>query len=113
MGTHVEDEEGVFRVHRFAGAIAGHLEALLVPPRISTLLHADLASGSAEDEDVLDERALAESSIDDRLRRDGLASSPTLTTAISGPFCPSRINLLCGDEYLALAVVDTVTEGFR
>jgi len=50
-----------------------------VPPSVSTLGPVDLSSSSLEDEDVLDERTLLESGIDDGLGSDALSSSSTLT----------------------------------
>lgn len=49
-----------------------------MPPGVSTLGPVDLSSSSLENEDVLDERALLESGVDDALGSDALSSSSTL-----------------------------------
>ena len=78
-GTHVKDEERILRAHDLNRADGRDLSGLLVPPSISTLSPVDLSSGSLEDEDVLDERALLESGVDDGLGSDALSSSSSLT----------------------------------
>jgi len=49
-----------------------------VPPGVAALGPGNLAAGSLEDEDVLDERALLERRVDDGLRRDRLAATLAL-----------------------------------
>lgn len=63
--THVKDEQGVLRVHWLAWAEGWHLGALFVPPLVPALGHWDILACSSEDQDVVDQRALLESSVDD------------------------------------------------
>lgn len=77
--THVKDEQGILSAHDLDGADRRDLSGLLVPPSVSTLSPVDLSSSSLENEDVLDERALLESGVDDALGSDALSSSSTLT----------------------------------
>lgn len=62
---------------------------------VTTFNPLDVATSALEDENVLDERAVGESSVDDRLGRDRLSS----TLALVG-----------GDDDAGLGVNDTVTE---
>ena len=92
----VEDEQGVLGADDLGRAVGLHLLLLLVPPLVPTLSPLDVPSGPLEDEAVLDEGALGEGSVDDRLGRDGLAS----TLAFVGR-----------DDNARLGVLDTVAEG--
>jgi hypothetical protein len=92
----VENEEGVLRVDNLGRAVRWDLEVLLVPPFIAAFGPLDLAARSLEDEDVLDERAFGESSIDDRLGCDRL----TATLAFVG-----------GDDYAGFCVLNAIAQG--
>jgi hypothetical protein len=63
--TYVENKQGVFSIHRLARAEWGDLFGLFVPPLVAAFSHADFAAGAAEDEDVLDKRAVFECRVDD------------------------------------------------
>lgn len=91
----VENEEGVLRVHVLTRGVGGNLVTLLVPPLVTALSHGNLVASAAEDENVLDKRALSESGVDNCLGGNGLSATATF---------------IGGDEDLALAVIDTVTE---
>ena len=93
--THVKDEERVLGRHDFRGAESRDLRDLLVPPLVAAGRPRDLAAGAPEDEDVLDEGALLDGGVRDRLRRD------RLTTAAA---------LVGRDEHARLAVLDAVAE---
>jgi hypothetical protein len=90
----VEDEEGSSEFI-CSGRVGGDLVGLLVPPEVTAGGHGDLVAGAAEDENLLDERALLEGGVDNGLGGDRLATTATLVR---------------GEEDLGLAVVDTVAE---
>lgn len=68
-----------------------------MPPEITAFGPRNLGARPPEDQDLLDQRAVLESGINDSLGGNGLASTATF---------------VAGDDDLALAVVDTVAEGF-
>lgn len=92
----VEDEEGVFGANDLRRAVRLDLLVLLVPPLVPSLDPLDVSSSPLEDEAVLNERALGEGGVDDRLGRDGLAST---------------LALIGGDDDARLGVLDSVAEG--
>ena len=63
--THVKNEQWILRIHRLARAKRRHLGAFLIPPTISSFGEGDLIAGPTKNEDVLDERLVSESGIDD------------------------------------------------
>lgn len=92
----VKDEQGILSAHDLDGADRRDLSGLLVPPSVSTLSPVDLSSSSLENEDVLDERALLESGVDDALGSDALSSSSTL---------------IGGDHDSTLAILGSIPQG--
>lgn len=63
--THVEDEERVLGSHSLARAVSEHFSTFFVPPFVTSLSHGNLAASSSKNKNVLNKRALLESSIDD------------------------------------------------
>jgi hypothetical protein len=71
----VENEEGVFGANDLRSTVGLNLLALLMPPLVTSGSPVDFTSSPLEDETVLDERALSESSVDDGLGSDGFTST--------------------------------------
>ena len=63
--THVEDEQGVFRVHSLARAVCRDLGAFLIPPKVSALGRGYIVSSSSKNKDLFDHRALLQGGVDD------------------------------------------------
>ena len=74
----VEDEERVLGADNLDRAVGLDLVILLVPPLVAALSPGDLSTSALENEAVLDERALSEGGVDDRLGRDRLAAALAL-----------------------------------
>jgi len=94
----VEDEEGIFGVHRlrladWAGDGEGHL---LVPPVIAAGGHLHVLHGTLEDDHRIHNRAALDGLVRDVLEVDGFAAQPGAVT---------------GDQYPGLGVVDAAGEG--
>lgn len=92
----VEEEERVLGVHGLGGNVVGPLVDLVVPPDIAALLHGDVGTGAAEDENVADGGALLESLVDDFLGANELAAA---------------LALVRGDDDAGIGVQDTVAQG--
>ena len=97
-GTHVENEQRIFRRHDLRRAVVRDFGGLFVPPLITSLGPGHVVARAAEDEDMLDTGRLLDGSVRNNLGRDRLSA----TTA-----------LVRGDEDARLAVVHPITEGLR
>ena len=98
MITDVENEERVLRGHDLRGAVVRDLGGLFVPPNVTSGSPRDFTSRPLQDKDVLYDVGLSQSGISDRLGGDRLST-------------PS--SLIRGDQNPGLAIVNSITEGFR
>ena len=73
--TYVENEERVLGADWLGRAVRWNLRSLDVPPLVATLSPWYLLAGAAEDQDVLDERALLECGVDNDLGCDRFSST--------------------------------------
>jgi hypothetical protein len=96
--TDIKDEQGVFGRHDLRRAIVRHLRDLIVPPFISAFSPWNLVACPLQNKHMLDNRAFLQSSVDDHLGGDRLASSLTLVT---------------GDDHTRATILNTITKGFR
>ena len=79
--TYIEDEKGMLGGHNFGRAVTRKFGGLFVPPQIPAHSPIDLTTCSFQNEDMLDARAVFDSSVHDHLERDGL---PTSLSLVSG-----------------------------
>ena len=93
----VEDEQRVFRLHRFAGAIGCDVGRKFVVPVVAAGGHRHLAPGMAQHQHSLD-RNLVERGIDIGFERNGLARPKAL---------------ICRDDHTTTRVIDAVFQRFR
>jgi len=63
--AYVEDEQGILRRHVLAGTVGGDFSAFLIPPLVPPFGHRDVLASTAENQDMLDQRAGLEGSVDD------------------------------------------------
>lgn len=94
-GTHVENEQRIFRRHDLRRAVVRDLGGLFVPPLVATLCPWNLVSSALEHQDVLDDRALLDRGVGNDLGGDCLSTSATL---------------IRGDQDARLAVVHAIPE---
>lgn len=91
----IEKEERVLGVHDFGSNVGGPLLDLLVPPKITALLHGDLGASTLEDQAAGNIGALVEGVVDNLLSANELATT---------------LALIGGDDDLGARVDDTVTQ---
>lgn len=93
----VKDEKRVFGRNDFGRAVRLNAFLCLVPPVIPLIVPLDVSTSAFQNEDVLNERALFESGVNNRFRSDGLSSS---------------LSFVGSDNDSGLGVDDSVTKGF-
>ena len=76
-GTHVENEQRIFRRHDLRRAVVRDFGGLFVPPLVATLCPRNLVSSALEHQDVLDDRALLDRSVGNDLGGNRLSTSAT------------------------------------
>lgn len=76
--SHIKNEQRVLGCHNFGRAVVRYLEHLLVPPLVPAFRPGNLIPSSLENDDMLNEGAILQSSVDDGLCSDGFTTAFTL-----------------------------------
>lgn len=93
--THVENEERILGAEDLRRAVGWDSLSLLVPPLVAALRPRDVFPSPLQNQDMLNERAVLERSVDDRLGGDSLAAA---------------LALVGGDHDAAFAILHTITQ---